>query len=198
MKASGLAALGLDARKELTENPRLRWGLVAIGAILALYFWLLLDDWRVALADDYRAERQRLDRILSLADQDYWLARAEAASEARRTLEARLPEAETLGLAQASVQSWARELAAVYGDAVRVRSEAPARMAGERTLWRVPVVFSGALDPPQVLQLIQRIEQQANLVGIEQALIINRANRTFSLTAVAWYRIVEEGGDGPV
>lgn len=192
-----VAAAWAGGRRELAGNPRLRLGLFVIAGILALYLWLLLRDGQAALAQEYRAERQRLARIVSLAGQEHWLARAEAARTLREALEAEIPSADTLGLAQASVQSWARDLGAAAGAEVRVQTEAPARVRSGENLWRIPVNLSGALEPRQVLQLIQRIERQPNLTTIEQALILSRDNRTFSLTVVAFYRIPEEAADAP-
>lgn len=175
-------------RRELAGNPRLRLGVLAIVGILMLYLWLLLLDWRTALAQEHRSQRQRLDKIVALAGQDQWLARAEAASRLRQALEAQITSAPTLGLAQASVQSWARDLGAAFSD-MRVQTEAPVQVGADPGLWRIPVTLSGSLEPGQVLQLIQRIEQHSNLVTIEQALILNRSNRTFSLTVISYYRI---------
>lgn len=184
-----------SARGQFAGNPRLRWGGLAIAAILVLYVWLLLTDWQAALARDYRQERQRLEKILSLAGQDQWLARAEAAGELRRVLEAEIPGVQTLGLAQASVQSWARDLSVAFGDGFRIQAGEATRAAASGDLWRIPVTLSGSLDPRQVVQLMQRIESQANLATIEQALILNRNNRTFSLTVVVFYRIPQGDDD---
>lgn len=184
-----------SARGQFAANPRLRWGGLAIAAILVLYVWLLLSDWQAALARDYRQERQRLEKILSLAGQGHWLARAEAAGELRRVLEAEIPVIQTLGLAQASVQSWARDLSVAFGDGFRIQAGEATRAAAGEDLWRVPVTLSGSLDPRQAVQLMQRIESQANLATIEQALILNRSNRTFSLTVVVFYRIPQGGDD---
>lgn len=195
---SGRRMLGTvlaEVRRELAGSPRLQAGLWAIAGILGLYLWLLLGDWRAALEREYRAERQRLARIVSLAGQEQWLARAEAARSMRQALEAEIPRADTLGLAQASVQTWARDLAAVHGDALRVQAQAPVQVHEGEDLWRIPVTLSGALEPSQVLQLIQRIERQPNLTTIEAALILARDNRTFSLNVAAFYRIAQEPAD---
>jgi hypothetical protein len=194
MKRIAAGEVWRQIQSELAANARLRVGVLAIAAIVLLYGWLLLLDWRDAAASEYAAQRQRLEKIQALAGQDYWLARATEAAELRAALEAQLPEADTLGLAQASVQSWARDLAAVHGDQVRIRGETPVKVPGQ-ALWRIPVTISGSLPAGSVLQLIQRIEQHSQLITIEQSSILNRANRTFSLTVVAFYRVRQEGAD---
>lgn len=189
---SGALSVALtQARKEFAENPRLRIGAWAIAAIVVFYLWLVLADWRAQMQKDYAAQSQQLQKIRSLAGQDEWLQRAERARALRDALQAQIPEVATLGLAQASVQTLARNLAAASGNAIRIQAEAPAPVTGSEGLWRVPVVISGGLGAEQVLQLVRRVESERNLVVIEQATILNRENRTFSLTVVAFFRVKE-------
>lgn len=187
------AAGGLleQARKELADNPRLRLGAWLIVGILVLYLWLVLSDWQAAVQKDYLVQVQRLEKIRSLAGQDEWLQRAEQARALREALQAQIPEVATLGLAQASMQTFARDLVSASGASLRVQTEVPAEVGEGSGLWRVPVVLSGGLSAPQVLQLIRGIESARNLVVIEEALILNRVNQTFSLTLVAYYRVQE-------
>jgi hypothetical protein len=189
--SGALSAALTQARKEFAENPRLRIGAWAIAAIVVFYLWLVLADWRAQMQKDYAAQSQQLQKIRSLAGQDEWLQRAERARALREALQAQIPEVATLGLAQASVQTLARNLAAASGNAIRIQAEAPAPVAGSEGLWRVPVVISGGLGAEQVLQLVRRIESERNLVVIEQAMILNRENRTFSFTVVAFFRVKE-------
>lgn len=188
------AALGsavAQMRKEFADNPRLRAGAWVIAAIVLFYLWLVLSEWRADAQKDYAAQSQRLEKISSLAGQDEWLQRAEQARALREALQAQIPEVATLGLAQASVQTTARDLIAASGNTLQVQAEAPAEVGVGSGLWRVPVVISGGLAAPQVLQLVRRIESARNLMVIEQAQILNQNNRTFSLTIVSYYRVQE-------
>ena len=183
-----------NARREWAGNRRLRMGVAAIGAILALYVFLVLQDWRAALAGEYADRTEHLYKMKSLAGQDEWLGRAQAARAIRDRLEAEIPEVATVGLAQAGVQGWIRDAAAAFGDDVRVQTQAPAEsdIAG---VWRIPVVITGSADPVRVIQLIRRIEGRPTLSVIEEALVVNRENRTFSLTVVSFFRITEAPAD---
>lgn len=189
--SGALRAALASMRKELADNPRLRLGAWLIAAILIFYVWLVLADWRAQMHKDYVAQVQQLQKIRSLAGQDEWLQRAEQARVLRDALQAQIPEVATLGLAQASVQTLARDMIAASGNAIRVQTEAPAEVGEGSGLWRVPMVISGGLGATQVLQLIRRIESQRNLVVIEQAMILNRENHTFSLTMVSFFRVQE-------
>lgn len=189
--SGALRAALASMRMELADNPRLRLGAWLIAAILIFYVWLVLADWRAQMHKDYVAQVQQLQKIRSLAGQDEWLQRAEQARVLRDALQAQIPEVATLGLAQASVQTLARDMIAASGNAIRVQTEAPAEVGEGSGLWRVPMVISGGLGATQVLQLIRRIESQRNLVVIEQAMILNRENHTFSLTMVSFFRVQE-------
>ena len=183
------------ARTEFVQNQRLRIGILVIAGILAFYSFLVLLDWRTALHGDYVERRQYLRKLNSLAGQSQWPVRAEQMSRLRRALEAEIPVLASQGLAQASAQTWVRDLAAVYGPAVQVQSQPPERIEGQPELWRVPIVISGSLPPKAVLGLIERIEKRGSLSVIEQALILNRENQTFQLTVVSFVRVAGGSAD---
>lgn len=191
---SALRTALANARRDWAANRRLRMGVAVIGAILALYVFLVLQDWRAALAGQYADRTEQLYKMKSLAGQDEWLARAQAARSIRERLEAEIPEVATVGLAQAGVQGWIRDAATAFGDNVRVQTQAPAESELEG-VWRIPVVISGSADPARIVQLVRRIEGRPTLSVIEEALVVNRENRTFSLTVVSYFRVREVPGD---
>lgn len=187
----------LSAREQWRRNPRLRAGGMVIAAVVALYLFLVASDWKEQLAQQYVDRRDYLWRMQSLVGEDEWLQRAEEAAELRSALEAQVPEAATLGLAQASVQTWVRDLMAAYGGGtLQVQAQSAQPIEGRPEWVRVPVTVSGGLEPTQVVDLIRQVERNANLAVIEQAGIMNRQNRTFSLTIVAFYRVAEAGDAG--
>lgn len=181
-----------DVARQWRANARLRtWTLVAAG-IVGVYVFLVLSDWRMALAREHSERAVYMRKLRTLAGEPEWLERAQAASRLRKALEAQVSRAGTLGIAQAEVQGWARERVAALGGQAQVAAQAPAEVEGQPGLWRVPVVISGTAAPDQVLQLAQLVEQSQALAVVEQSTILNRENRTFSLTVVFYYRV--EGG----
>lgn len=186
-----LQTLASQVRAEFQANPRLRWGGLLIVAIMVFYLLLVLFDVRALMQREYVQQVQRLDKISSLAGQDEWLQRAEQARALHDALQAQLPSVATLGLAQASVQSFARDMIASSGKPLRVQSETAAEVGRGSGIWRVPVVLSGALAPDATLQLIRRIEMQPNLIVIEQAMVLNRNDGMVSLTVAGFFRIQE-------
>lgn len=176
-------------------NPRLRAGVYAALAIVGVYAFLVLSDWRMALAREYSERAVYMRKLRALAAEPEWLERAQETARLRKALEAQLSQARTLGIAQAEVQGWARERVAALGGQAQVVAQAPAEVEGQPGLWRVPVVISGAASADQVVQLIQLVERSQALAVVEQSTLLNRENRTFSLTVVFFY-LVEGASDG--
>lgn len=176
-------------------NPRLRLGGAVIAAILVFYLVLVGLDWRASRAA-HLAERQLyLARIEALAGQDVWIQRADTAAVLRKALDAQLPTAATTGLAQAGVQTWMRQLTAAMGGGVSARTEAMQQLPGT-DVWRIPVEVTGPMQPRGLIQLMQQIERYPSLTIIERVQVLNRENKTFTLTAVAYYRIAEAARAG--
>ncbi|GAB6195018.1 hypothetical protein [Lysobacter xanthus] len=175
--------------RQLRANPRLRVAVALIGLLVGVYALLALVDLRAHVAADYAERVADMRSLRALAGQPEWLDRAQAASRLRKGLEAQIGQVATVGIAEAEVQAWARDRAAAVGGQAQVSAQAPAEVEGTAGLWRVPVVVSGTADPAQVVQLMHAIDSSARLAVVEQASVLNRENRTFSLTVAFYYRI---------
>ena len=184
-----------SARDEWSRNARLRWGVAVIALVIGVWVFLVLRDWRDALAEEYLDRHAYLVKMQSLVGQDEWLERAEAAARIRAALEAEIPSADTIGIAQATVQTWARDLVAASGAELQVQAQAAQEVDGHPGLFRVPVVISGGLQAPKVMELIRQVESYGSLAVIEESLIMNRQNETFSLTVVAYFQVQEGVAD---
>lgn len=184
---------------EWRANPRLQVAGWLILGILLLYFALVFSDLQDEMASEYRAAQQRLQKMQSLSGQSFWLQRARDAHTTRLALEAGLEQADTLGLAQASMQTWLQQILSGYGGAVRISPGTPSRVkASQDSLWRIPMTIAGTLPPRDVLTILQQLESRKQLITIESSLMNTGANPTFTLTLQAYYRIqkppVEGGG----
>ena len=183
----------VDIRRQWQASQRLRIGVLAIGAILLVWLFLVLQDWRASLAQEYAARTEHLYKMQALAGQDEWIERARSTAEARAALEAELPDAATPGLAQANVQGWVRDLVKVYGEqGVQVQAQDAMPVDGHPGVWRVPVAISGPYRPEKYLDLVAGFEKRGTLSTIEQARVLNRTNKTFSLTVASFFRITPE------
>lgn len=194
---TALRDLVARARIEFGQNQRLRIGVLVIAAILAFYSFLVLSDWRASLHEQYVERRQYLRKLRTLAVQKEWPARAREMTRVRKALEAEIPVVASLGLAQAGVQTWVRNLAAVHGSAVRVQMQPPEAVEGAPGLWRIPTVISGSLPPRPIINLIQNIEKRSSLGVIEEALILNRQSVNFQLTVVSFVWVAGADADAP-
>lgn len=182
--------------REVSGNRRLQAGLGAIALILAGYGFLVLLDMRAAQARDYLQAAEQLQKMQALAGQDAWVGRAQTVARVRRGLEAEIPRVETVGVAQAQLMTWVRDMGQSFGgDAVQIQSRDAERVTPDGDLWRIPVVISGAAGPEKVVQMIQQVEKRSVLTVVDQVLIMNRENRTYSLTLVAFAYIGERGAD---
>lgn len=193
--------LTLKARRdqllgEVAANQRLQMGLAAILGILAVYVFLVLVDLQAAQASKYVQKTEQLAKMRALAGQQAWIGRAQAVARVRRGLDAEIPSVETVGVAQAQLMTWVRDLGqAAGGEAVQIQSREPQRVSAESDVWRIPVVISGAATHEKVVQMIQQVERRSVLTVVDQALIMNRENKTYSLTLVAFARIGERRAD---
>lgn len=188
-------SIGLEAPigklgSQIRANRRLQVGLGLIGAILVFYAVLVLFELRDQQEGVYVQRREQLHKMRKLAGQDVWIGRAKAADRVRGGLAAEIPESETVGVAQAQLTSWVREVARSFGGtAVQIQSQTAQQVAGTPGLWRIPVVVSGNAAPRRVLDLIQQVERRSVLTVIEQAMLLNRENQTYSLTLVAYVKV---------
>ena len=87
-------------REEWRSNPRLRWGVMAAAAVGFLYLCLVLMDWRNDLHAQYQQRTLQLYKMSALSGQEHWLGRAQNAKAAEKALQAEIPNAATIGLAQ--------------------------------------------------------------------------------------------------
>lgn len=182
--------------QEIAGNRRLQAGIAAIALILAVYVFLVLLDLRAAQARDYSQKTEQLAKMRALAGQDAWIGRAQSVARVRRGLDAEIPRVETVGVAQAQLMTWVRDLGqSAGGEAVQIQSQEPQRVTADADLWRIPVVISGAATPDKVVQMIQQVEKRSVLTVVDQALVMNRENKTYSLTLVAFARIADRSSD---
>lgn len=184
---------------ELRGNPRLQLGLATIMLILCGWIFLLLGDLRTGLIKDLQDGHERLLQVKQLAGQKAWGQRARDAEALAKALEAEIPPARSMGLAQADFQGWLQKIVDAQGANLRIDMQAPVRDEDQPGLVRVSAVISGGLPPRRVLQMIHRIESNTALVTLPALLIrTDGTNQTFSATVQAIYRVPEtETGAAP-
>ena len=177
-------------REEWNGNPRLRWGAGIAIAIGFLYLCLVLADWRRDLHDQYQQRTLQLYKMTALAGQEQWLARAQSAQAVEKALQAEVPNAATIGLAQAEVQTFVRQLINAFGRKLGSDARPPAEVAGQPGLWRIPVTLRGMVSQPQMLEILRRVEDSDRLMVIDEfSFTFVRGVPNMSMTLVAYYRV---------
>ena len=190
MKARPMPPVLRASLAELQGNPRLQLGLAAIVLILCGWIFLVLGDVRTGLIQDLQDGHERLLKVKQLAGQKAWTQRAHDAEALAKGLEAEIPSARSVGLAQADFQGWLQKIVDAQGANLRVDMQAPARDENQPGLVRVSAVVSGGLSPRRVLQLVHRIESNTALATLPTLLIrTDGANQTFSATVQSTYRV---------
>lgn len=186
-----------SALSEWNANPRLRWGGLAILVIGFLYASVLLLDWRSALLQEYRERSLQLYKVAALAGQDQWLLRAESVKTVQKALRSEIPEASSLGLAQAEAQTTVRQITNAFGPRLSADPRPPAQVPGQPGLWRLPVAIRGPVTQPQLASILWRIEGSDRLIVVDD-LTITFVKRmpSVAMTVTAYYRVATPAGTG--
>ena len=181
-------------RTEWSGNPRLRLGTGLIAVIMVVYAMMLLADWRAQLHEQYQQRTLQLYKVQALAGKDEWLLRADSVRALNKALQAEIPSATTIGLAQAEVQTWMRQIMQAFGPRTSSESHAPAQVPGDPGLWRIPITVRGLMSVQQLQEMLRRIESSDRLTVVDSITItIIRDTPNVSMTAVAYYRVGTPG-----
>lgn len=184
------AARIAQVRTEWSTNARLRLGVGLMAVVGLVYLLLVLADWRAALHDEYQQRTLQLEKVQALSGRDEWLMRADNARALDKALQAEIPHAATIGLAQAEVQTWMRQIMQAFGPKMSSESHAPAPVSGHPGLWRIPITIRGVVTPAQLQEILRRIESSDRLTVVDSMTVATvRGMPNASLTAVAYYRV---------
>lgn len=174
---------------EWRSNPRLRLGATLAGLIVAGYGVIILSDQEPLLRAEHRRLRQQLAVAESVATQNYWGERREAAKSLRVQWESRLWSSSSRGLAQADVQTWLdAQIKAVRLSQTQMQVEQPREVDGQPGLWQVTAQVEGPFSGEGVLALLRVIETHERLTVIEQLEVRGDRQLRFRLVLTAYFR----------
>lgn len=182
-------------RSEWAANPRLRWGVMAALAIAFVYAALALNDWRLALHRQYEQATLRLYKVAALNGKTEWTQRGQDAAAMRKALEAQVPSVASVGLAQADMQGWAREVTGTFGKDLATSSQ-PATRVGNGDVWKVPVTIRGSIEPGLAIGLLRRVEASERLIVVEALQLNNRQRPMMTITVSGHYRLPPQPAAG--
>jgi hypothetical protein len=176
-------------RDELARNPRLRLGLLVIVALVILYQIAGLSQVRDRLGADYADRQAQLMRIRSISREDAWGRRAAEAAAVRKALEAEIPQADSIGLAQATFQGWLRELSVSGNAPLSIAMGTPTKVQGLPGYWKIPAQLSGSIGGASALELVRKIESRKDLVVIDSIRLAAGNGANVSIDVATYYRI---------
>lgn len=171
------------------QTPRLRVGVLLMTAVVALYLVLLLADERDQALKDYQEQVVRLNKVQGLSDQQHWLERANQARATRIQFESRLWQAESKGLAQATLQTWfTRNLRSEKLTGLSVDTELATEVPGNARLWQVTADLKGQIKRAQLVNLLKLLETNQQLITVEHLkLSRTRKDLEMQLQLRAWF-----------
>lgn len=182
-----------SARTELANNPRLRAGLVVIGTLLLLYQLAGLSDLRGRMTADLVDKQTQLVRIQSISKEDGWDRRAAEIHTLREALQAEIPDSDSLGLAQATMQGWLRDMVSRSGVKLTVTMGSPMRVNESSPYWKIPGQLSGQMPVSVALELIRQIESRKELMSVESIRLTTGNQSSLSLEVAGYYRVPQGG-----
>lgn len=187
MKLKALGPIG----EELKHNPRLRLGLIVIAALLAIYQIAGISQWRSSIAADYTLQQERLLRVRGISREDGWARRAADAAGMRKALQAEIPDANSVGLAQATFQGWLSGLVRSTGKPLQITMGAPVKVQGQTGYWKIPAQVAGNLSVREAMELIRQVESRKELVTVDSIELNNDQYPRASLALATYYHVAQ-------
>ncbi len=154
---------------ELKQNFRLRMGIWLIVFIVLLYLVLVQSARFDEAFSQYNRQALQLERAETLLGQDDWVTRAELENTSFSELSGRLWQAETLGLAQASLQGALNSMAqSLTLRNIRLRSGAAQAIDTIEGVWQVQVQLDAQYNAGDELGLLYKMAQNSQLMVVER------------------------------
>ena len=166
-----------ELRVQWTVNRRLRWGLLAIAAILCAQALFMLGDAARAAREQTSLLRDEIDRVRPLLRDKAWPGRAEDARQQLDAVRSMLWQASDLGLAEAALQDWVR--ASAGKAALNIRELAVSRPVAAAAVPASGAAAAAATQPVRIRLVVElnRLPLMgflAELARNEQVVVVDR------------------------
>jgi hypothetical protein len=178
---------------EIRNNHRLRWGIWAILGISASYGVLLLEDWRIELENEYQNVSRRWQQVQQVVSQPEWPRRDQQAREQYSQLQSRLWQANTQGLAQASLQSWLDGKAKQVGLQNHTIRVDPAITLDKVNVWQVKAQLEAEFQQDRLFDLLLLLAESPQWIVVERLDISQTTRQTrLQMWVVAYFQANSE------
>ncbi len=151
---------------ELRNNTRLRMGVWLIIALLLGYSIMLLNDYRLKTQQEYNSVVEQLSQLKTIANQSQWLDRTAEIQQVREQIQAKLWQANTKGLAQATFQQWLRTISKQI-DIKRLQVDPALDVPKYVDVWQVTAKLRGDFTKQNLTSFLLQIDTSPSLVVTE-------------------------------
>ena len=173
---------------ELRNNTRLRLGVWFIIGLLFSYSIMLLNDYQVKKLQNYKAVVERLSQLKTIANQSQWTDRAIEIQRVREQLQAKLWQANTKGLAQATFQQWLRTVSKQM-NIKRLQVDPTLNVAKYTDVWQVTAKLRGQFNKQDLTKLLLEIANHPSIVVTEMLDVYeSRDQLKFVIILKAYFR----------
>ena len=184
---NGLKAAWQRVRSELAANLRLRLGAWAVAFIVLFYTVLVQGDRVAAAYDEYADGADRFARAERLRGQGEWSELLAAEQERNEQLSALFWEAETQGLAEASLQAALQELLGpLEFRNMRIQSGVSQPVLDVPGLWQIQAQVNAGYRQGAELQLLHKIATHPRKLVVNRLDLVPQ-NRRLLLIVSAYF-----------
>ena len=184
---NGLKAAWERVRSELAASLRLRLGAWAVAFIVLFYAVLVQGDRVAAAYDEYADGADRFARAERLRGQGEWSELLAAEQERNEQLSALFWEAETQGLAEASLQAALQELLRpLEFRNMRIQSGVSQPVPDVPGLWQIQAQVNAGYRQGAELQLLHKIATHPRKLVVNRLDLVPQ-NRRLLLIVSAYF-----------
>jgi len=163
---------------EIRSNTRLRVGVWSILFIVLFYLVLVQSDRVSDEIDAYNMQSVRLEKVLSLKDQENWIPLLEQEKQAANILQDYLWNADTLGVAQASLQQSIKSiLANLKVRNPRVRFGVAQQLEGAPEVWQVQAQIDARYSRGDEVKLLYHLAMHPKKLVVDRLELDSRGSR---------------------
>ena len=182
-------------RSELAGNLRLRLGAWAAGFIVLFYVVLVQGDRVDAAYDEYADSADRFTRAERLRGQEEWSELLAAERSRNEQLSALFWEAETQGLAEASLQAALQELLKpLEFRNMRIQSGVSQPVPDVPGLWQIQAQVNAGYRQGAELQLLHKIATHPRKLVVNRLDLVPQNSRLLLIVSAYFTGIPAESG----
>jgi hypothetical protein len=185
-----LGALLASTKAQLANNLRLRLGAwLCLGIILLQPIWWL-QETRNNLTAELTQLLEKEAKILRTSNEQEWFSREQQTNELKTHLFAKIAPADSLGIAQATLQNWLTEISATAKlKNSRVTIDEPSSLDNIPNTYRVSARLDAIFDEQGALTFLENLEQHPSFLVIERAELGQLGQTRMIIYVAAYFKL---------